>query len=78
MFASSYALNLTLKARAETLEEQNRKMRSKMGIVLEKTKTDDALVDALRGELNEVRQSLYQSVFCRLLALLVPIGIEAF
>ena len=54
---------LTLKARAETLEEQNRKMRSKMGIVLEKTKTDDALVDALRGELNEVRQSLYQSIF---------------
>jgi hypothetical protein len=38
-------------------------MRSKMGIVLEKTKTDDALVDALRGELNEVRQSLYQSIF---------------
>ena len=62
LFASSYALNLTLKARAEILEEQNRKMRSKMGIVLEKTKTDDALVDALRGELNEVRQK-YISVY---------------
>lgn len=49
------------KARAKILDNENKKMKSYVQTLLEKTGTDDELIDALRGELKSMRDKVVKS-----------------
>jgi hypothetical protein len=50
------------KARGTVLEKENGKLKSQMKVLLGKADMDNQLVDALRGELKQVRSRLRTSM----------------